>query len=1568
MYHNTQYREPRRVDVDSESEEVDEEIEVQEAEEEEEQDVAMQDDAEEEEDDAEEPTQPVKGGKKKRTYWTPAEEVILAQSYIYITEDARVDVMGQLAHGPGCGSSYWSWAGAAYGLAVCSWVEDLSYLLLISEFLSPPGCLGFRILSFRHRLRVDSRLRRPDLNSGCDSLVIFLVSARSGNGASTPHVKYSSGLLAPLQWRTGDTACDKTSTSATLVSKLDASDPLYLHASDSSHLTIISIKLKGTENYTLWANAMKLALQVKNKYGFIDGTCVKSDDDEVLKKQWDRCNSIVLTWILNSVSDELYLGHVYSNLASEVWTELKDTYDKIDGSVVFDLYQKINGFTQSGLSVTEYYHKINMMWKQLDQILQIPTCTCDASKKFNDFSHLIKLMQFLMGLDSSYQSVRTNLLIQSELPSVKEAFSVLSREESHRNYGNSKGLGTSMGFVSKTNTFFDTKKKPVRPPNQNLKCTHCNKVGHTVDKCFEIIGYPSWMKPRGGQSKRVNSGNTSTVTDSADNSVFNPVSSLTADQMTKLLSLLSERSHEGSSCSHISGFVNKECPGDCQSSHYWHDRLGHPSEMALKVLKLHYKLVIPDSASPCDVCHRAKQHREPFPLSDHKSKQLGELVHLDVWGPYKIPSREGYKYFLTVVDDFSRAVWVFLLKHKDEVFINLQIFCNLIETQFNKKVKVFRSDNGTEFVNRRLTEFFQTKGIVHQTTCAYTPQQNGIVERKHRHLLNVARALLFQSNLPLRFWSDCVLTAGYLINRTPSSVLGGMTPYECVYGFKPSLSHLRIFGCLCFSTVLNNSNKFASHAEKCVLIGYSGTKKGYKLWSLDNKQILFSRDVRFYESIFPFKSQSDSIFPDEPVVSELDTIHFFDLYDANGFQNSRGDGGPDDEKNSGTIESPHHGLQSPSVFPESTAGGVENGNTTLPSSSGSPSGRAEGDVESENQQTTVHEQTVISEGCDVPQTPQTPSVHPRRSGRVPTLSRNLKDFVIEGKVKYGLEKVVNYSNLSFENRCFATNLNKSSEPRNYYEAVKDPNWVAAMNDEIEALHRNNTWTLVDLPRDRKPIGCKWIYKIKYKSSGEIERYKARLVAKGYSQKEGIDFDETFSPVVKMVTVRCILTIAVQNNWSLFQLDINNAFLYGDLNEDVYMTLPQGFFSTNETKVCKLNRSLYGLKQAPRMWYEKLVGVLYELKFVQSKCDHSLFIKSSKDVFIVLLVYVDDIILTGNNITEIEYVKKALSSNFKIKDLGLLKYFLGIEVINTNGGLCLSQRKYCLELLAEYGLTASKPVNCPIEQNYVLSTLCDKNNTGLNSITGYQKLIGKLIYLSHTRPDIAYSVHFLSQFMHNPTNGHLQIALRLLRYLKKSPGMGIFIKPGSLSDVKVYTDADWAKCLKTRKSVTGFCVFLGNSLVSWKSKKQSTISRSSAEAEYRAMCAGTCEIMWLVNLLSELNITVKLPVPVMCDNTAAISISSNPVFHDRTKHFELDLYFLRDQIMKGYVMGQLAHGPGCGSSYWSWAGAAYGLAVCSWVEDLVKVVAARIYKNARVPEAGLSRSQNISKVSLLFIVL
>ncbi|GJS64961.1 ribonuclease H-like domain-containing protein [Tanacetum coccineum] len=418
---------------------------------------------------------------------------------------------------------------------------------------------------------------------------------------------------------------------------------------------------------------------------------------------------------------------------------------------------------------------------------------------------------------------------------------------------------------------------------------------------------------------------------------------------------------------------------------------------------------------------------------------------------------------------------------------------------------------------------------------------------------------------------------------------------------------------------------------------------------------------------------------------------------------------------------------------------------------------------------------------------QTPGL--KRSSRQSKLPVKLNDYVINSSVKYCIEKYVSYSKLKGSNLCFATTLNKSIEPTCLKDALSDHNWVEAMNNEIEAINSNNTWTECDLPLERKPIGSKWIWKIKYKASSKIKRYKARLVAKGFNQREGFDYDETFSHVVKMVTVRCLISIAMANSWPLYKLDVNNAFLYGDLKEDVYMSLPEGYNRVNNHKVFKLNKSLYGLKQAPRQWNAKLTTALVEHGFEQSKFDYSLYVKKKGSMFVALLVYVDDIVITWNDEVEIKSFKNFLSSKFLIKDLGELKYFLGIEVLKSDKGLCMTQRKYCLELLHEYGLLAAKPVDIPFLENTVLSHVETDKDKFLNNFTSYQKLVWKLIYLTHTRPDINYVVHCLSQHMHSPLQSHFKAALRVLRYLKGSPSLGLQFDKCSDLKLRAYADAD-----------------------------------------------------------------------------------------------------------------------------------------------------------------------------------
>ncbi|KAJ0913812.1 putative RNA-directed DNA polymerase [Helianthus annuus] len=305
--------------------------------------------------------------------------------------------------------------------------------------------------------------------------------------------------------------------------------------------------------------------------------------------------------------------------------------------------------------------------------------------------------------------------------------------------------------------------------------------------------------------------------------------------------------------------------------------------------------------------------------------------------------------------------------------------------------------------------------------------------------------------------------------------------------------------------------------------------------------------------------------------------------------------------------------------------------------------------------------------------------------------------------------------------------------------------------------------------------------------------------------EGIDFHDTFAPVAKLVTVRCLLAVAVKRGWHTHQLDVNNAFLHGDLHEDIYMKVPQGFRKEGDNRVCKLNKSLYGLKQASRNWYQKFTTSLQSLGFKSSKADHSLFLFKKEGVFIAALIYVDDVIITGNDMKKIQEIKNFLDRMFSIKDLGPLKFFLGIEVARTTQGMVLSQRKYTLDILEDTGMTGCRPSPFPMEQHLKLDNREQEDRVDANQ---YRRLVGRLLYLQATRPDIAYSVNILSQFVHDPKVSHLEAATRVLRYLKATPGQGILLSKDGGTNLTAYCDSDWLGCPMTRRSRTGYLLLLG----------------------------------------------------------------------------------------------------------------------------------------------------------------
>ncbi|KAH9101333.1 hypothetical protein LEN26_015722, partial [Aphanomyces euteiches] len=482
-------------------------------------------------------------------------------------------------------------------------------------------------------------------------------------------------------------------------------------------------------------------------------------------------------------------------------------------------------------------------------------------------------------------------------------------------------------------------------------------------------------------------------------------------------------------------------------------------------------------------------------------------------------------------------------------------------------------------------------------------------------------------------------------------------------------------------------------------------------------------------------------------------------------------------------------------------------------------------------------------------------------------------------------------------------LQSTGLPSNIRQAHASPEkheWIKPTDAEYNSLMQHNTWTLCELPPDHKPIGCRWIFTKKYTADGTLSRYKARLVAQGFTQVAGVDYTEVFAPVIRTSSIRFLLALAAMSSMQICHMDVQTAFLNGNLQETLYMKQPPGYVQPgSEHLVCRLNKSIYGLKQSSREWNSPLDSYFKSQRFTQLKSDPCIYFRRTPQGLVLVGVYVDDFILLSTHSNLMDSTKRALSTRFTMKDLGTLTYCLGIEVKRLeDGSILLHQSRYISDILAKHGLADCNPISTPQDSH----TSSFRSSSSTPSLP-CRNVVGELLYLTTTmRPDIAFSVTLLSRHLNNPEEEHQHISKRVLRYLQGTKDYGIrYTKQDTLDYfIELFIDADYANDATTRRSTSGYFLFLNGCLISWKSKLQNIVALSTSEAEYISMSYGLQEALWLKSLLEELELSIKLPIIVYEDNQSTIKMAENSALQQRTKHIDVRHHFIRDLVREHMI--------------------------------------------------------------------
>jgi hypothetical protein len=982
----------------------------------------------------------------------------------------------------------------------------------------------------------------------------------------------------------------------------------------------------------------------------------------------------------------------------------------------------------------------------------------------------------------------------------------------------------------------------------------------------------------------------------------------------------------------------------------YHRRFAHlgPAKIAKlhEVTTLEKEIKVPEKKEICEVCALTKMRNSiPKQLRDHKAEKLA-LVQFDIAGPFPTSLR-GNRWFLLIIDSYTRKNWVIPLKQKGDAQKELRVWKIFVEHQTDEKVKAAGTDNAPELL-QQVEEWRVAQGVELQPTTIASSHQNGPAERNIQTAEANMRAMLKDAGLPIEFWDEAVEADTYMRNRTDTGpTIDGkrISPEEAFTGKMPSIDHIRVWGSKCYSYIHPKTIPANQRHDKLVDRGRIGVFMGYS--ETTNKQF------KFYSPELGYTSRSSRISVDEHTPGGRVELRLRNIpagsqgtpntmpdrkprgrprKDPTPTQLAHAQPTPAEPAEQAAVEQmeppsaeqmepppaeqmeppPAEQMELPSVeqIEPSPAEQVEPIPKPIKRGRGRPRKVTTAPPTTVSQDERVPDLETEESEEPVQSLPEAPRYFTRGSKRKRSREDTDEDERLRKIIKAMLAQVdlTDEEAQIFEKAFPATEIAGIQIPQTYQQAIRDPRygnqWKAAVLEEIISLMENGTWEEVIPPKNTNMVDSKWVFTIKTKPDGTVERFKARLVARGFTQVHGIDYNETFAPTVRMDTLRLFLATVAAEDLECFHYDIKNAFTESHLKEQILLKPPKGVY-VKRGHVLKVLRSLYGLKQAARDWNLLIKRELLKWGFVQSLADPCMFVHEEEKIRI--LVYVDDVLVAAKEQSQTGWFWTKLSGRFNAKNLGEVHKVLGVRVTRDrkHRTIFLDQEQYLRAVLDKFGMSSKKYKDKKIPSaDYTSFRPATDNDTRIDT-TEYQQAIGSLMFaMVLTRPDIAFTLGKLSQYMSDPAKHHGHALKNLLRYLRSTVTMKLRYGPGGAhSQFVIYSDADWASDVVDRKSVSGSTAMFYGGPISWSSKKQRSVATSSCESEYIALSTCCKQGQWIAQVFRDLGFPKYIgkdtnKVQMLGDNQGAIALTKNPHLHERSKHIDVCYHYVRDLAERG----------------------------------------------------------------------